>query len=79
VQTTKQALFFMTEDALARFRRADGWEAGADAEVTFPGAGVNVGTDTTVRNAPVVGIVFGEDGLLAGASLQGSKYSRVNR
>jgi lipid-binding SYLF domain-containing protein len=79
VQTTKQALFFMTEDALARFRRADGWEAGVDAEVTFPGAGVNVGTDTTVRNAPIVGIVFGEDGLLAGASLQGSKYSRVNR
>ena len=79
VQTTKQALFFMTEDALARFRRADGWEAGVDAEVTFPGAGVNVGTDTTVRNAPIVGIVFGEDGLMAGASLQGSKYSRVNR
>jgi lipid-binding SYLF domain-containing protein len=79
VQSSKQALFFMTDEALARFRRADGWEAGVDAEVTFPGAGVNVGADTTTRNAPVVAIVFGEDGLLAGASLEGAKYSRVNR
>ncbi len=79
IQKTKAALFFMTEDALARFRRADGWEVGADAEVTFPGSGVNVSTDSTTRNAPIVGIVFGEDGFLAGASLQGSKYSRINR
>ncbi len=79
VQSTKQALFFMSDAALAKFRRDDGWEAGIDAEVTFPGAGVNAGVDTTTKSAPVIGIVFGQDGILAGASFEGAKYSRINR
>jgi lipid-binding SYLF domain-containing protein len=79
VQSSKQALFFMTEDALARFQRADGWEAGVDAEVTIPGDGLHAGIDTTSDPAPVIAIVFGQDGVLAGASLAGAKYSRINR
>ena len=31
-QQFSHALFFMTEDALAGFRRSPGWEAGAEAE-----------------------------------------------
>lgn len=79
VQTSSHVLFFLTDQALARFRRADGWEVGADAEVTIPDGGANIGLDSTTQNKPVIAIVFGEDGLLIGASLAGAKYSPINR
>jgi lipid-binding SYLF domain-containing protein len=79
VQSTSHVLFFMTDEALEKFRRADGWEIGADAEVTFPDKGLNAGIDTTSFEKPVIGIVFAEDGLLFGVSLEGAKYSPINR
>jgi lipid-binding SYLF domain-containing protein len=75
IQTTSHVLFFMTDQALAKFRAAQGWEIGADAEVTFPEKGLNAQTNSTVLNQPVVALVFGGDGLLIGASLEGAKYS----
>ncbi|SEA45461.1 YSC84-related protein [Rubrimonas cliftonensis] len=79
VQSTKQALFFMTDAALDGFRDAKGWSIGADAEVTFPGDGVNLGLDSTTARSPIVAFIFGEDGLMAGASIEGGKYTRVER
>ena len=79
VQTTSHVLFFMTDAALARFQRSDGWEIGIDAEVTFPEAGLNAGIDSTTLKSPVVGVVFAEDGLLVGISLAGAKYSPISR
>ncbi|MEO1599580.1 MAG: YSC84-related protein [Pseudomonadota bacterium] len=79
VQESAHALFFLTEGALSRFQRADGWEFGADAEVTLLDKGVNLGVDSTIYQKPVVAIVFGQDGLLLGASLEGAKYSPIQR
>jgi lipid-binding SYLF domain-containing protein len=79
VQKTSHVLFFMTDAALENFRRKDGWEAGIDAEVTFPDAGLNTGIDSTTHETPVIGVVFAEDGLLVGASLAGAKYSPIER
>lgn len=79
IQKTSQALFFMTTDALERFRRADGWELGAGAEVTVPTEGINLEVNTTVTNRPVIAITFGQEGLMAGVSFEGAKYSRVVR
>ncbi|TVQ58349.1 MAG: twin-arginine translocation pathway signal [Rhodobacteraceae bacterium] len=79
VQRIRYALFFMTDGALADFRRADGWTVGADAEVTFPGDGVNLQLSSQTQRRPVIGVVFGQDGLMAGASFQGAKFSRIVR
>jgi lipid-binding SYLF domain-containing protein len=79
VQSTSHVLFFMTDAALEKFRRADGWEIGVDAEVTFPEAGLNAGIDSTSFEKPVIAVVFAEDGLLIGASLAGAKYSPMLR
>lgn len=79
VQKTSHVLFFMTDAALDRFRRTDGWQVGADAEVTFPEAGMTMQVNSTLMNRPVIGIVFGQDGLLIGASLEGAKYSPIMR
>ena len=79
VQSTKQALIFMTDAALEKFRTSQGWQAGVDAEVTVPGDGLSAQLKTASREAPVIAIVFGQDGLMAGASVEGAKYSPIVR
>lgn len=79
IQESSHALFFLSRTALEKFRRADGWEAGADAEVTVLNAGANLGVDSTVTQKPIVAFVFGQGGVLAGASIEGAKYTRVIR
>ncbi|MEM6488487.1 MAG: YSC84-related protein [Pseudomonadota bacterium] len=79
LQESSHALFFLSRNALEKFRRSDGWEAGADAEVTIISAGANLGIDSTVTQQPVVAFVFGQGGLLAGASIEGAKYTRIIR
>ena len=79
VQKTAHVLFFLTDSALGNFRRSDGWEIGADAEVTFPDAGLNAAVSSTTIEKPIIGVVFNEDGFAVGASLEGAKYSQINR
>ena len=75
-QQYAHALFFMTEDALANFRRSNGWAAGADIRYATPEKGGSIGKETTELD-PVIGLVFGQQGLIAGATLSGVKYSRI--
>ncbi len=77
-QTTRQAMFFMTRDALAQFEYDNGLEVGADAEITILEAGAEVAVDTTEGTKPIIVIVYGREGLLGGVSLQGGKYSRLD-
>jgi lipid-binding SYLF domain-containing protein len=77
VETFSQALLFMTPEALAEFRAAEGWTIGAGTEVTLLQEGFDVGTSTEVANRPVIAIHFGRNGLLAGASVEGAKYTRL--
>jgi len=79
VETFSQALLFMTEEALQRFREANGWEVGANAEVTLLEQGFDVGARSSVTNRPVIAFIFGQNGLLAGASLEGAKYTSIER
>lgn len=76
-QQFAHVLFFMTEDALADFRRASGWVAGADIEYVFSDQGENLRADTTTATSPVVAVIFGQAGALVGASLEGQKYTRI--
>ncbi|MXX88202.1 MAG: twin-arginine translocation pathway signal [Boseongicola sp. SB0677_bin_26] len=70
-------LYFMTEEALSSFRASKGWAAGADIEYVSKDVGGNIGAETTTALAPIIGIVFGQAGLLAGASVTGTKYTRI--
>ena len=75
-QQYAHALFFMTDAALQEFRRSDGWAASADIRYATPMEGGSIGKETTEID-PVVGLIFGQQGLIAGASLAGVKYSRI--
>ena len=76
-QQYAHALFFMTEQALADFRRSDGWAAGADAKYAVSDRAGALGVDTTTTLAPVIARVFGQAGMIAGATLEGTKYTRI--
>jgi lipid-binding SYLF domain-containing protein len=75
-QQYAHALFFMTEAALGQFRRSPGWAAGADLRYATPQQGASLGKETTELE-PVIALVFGQQGLIAGATLAGTKYTRI--
>ena len=77
VQQYAHALFFMTEQALSDFRYSPGWAASADLRYATPTQGGSMGSETTTQFAPVIAVVFGQSGILAGASLAGVKYTRI--
>ena len=76
-QQYAHVLFFMTEEALAEFRASQGWAAGADLEYAINDRGANLSAETTTILTPVVAVIFGQAGLIAGASVEGTKYTRI--
>ncbi len=71
-------IIFMTDDALNKFRKSDGWEAGVDAEVTLIQVGANASVETLRSQHPIAGFVFDQKGLMAGVSLNGAKFTPIN-
>jgi len=76
-QQYAHALFFMTDEALSDFRNSPGWAAGADLEYTLNSRGEIITAGTTTALSPVVAVVFGQAGLIAGATIEGTKYTRI--
>ena len=54
-------------------------QVGVDAEVVVEEEGGAIGLSSTTSNRPVIAVVFGNRGLIVGASLAGAKYSRLVR
>jgi len=76
-QQYAHVLFFMTEEALATFRNSPGWAAGADLEYALNSEGQNISADTTTALSSVIAVVFGQAGLIAGVTIEGTKYTRI--
>ncbi|WP_237400484.1 YSC84-related protein [Rhodovulum visakhapatnamense] len=76
-QQYAHALFFMTPEALRQFRSGSGWSAGADLEYAVTNDGGMVSADTITALDPIIAIVFGQAGLIFGATLEGTKYTRI--
>ena len=76
-QQYAHVLFFRTDEALAEFRTSPGWVAGADLTYAFSNEGQTFSTDTTTLTSPVVAVVFGQTGLIVGATIEGTKYNRI--
>jgi lipid-binding SYLF domain-containing protein len=75
-QQYAHALFFMTPEALEEFRRSSGWAASGEIRYATPDQGASIGKETTELD-PVIALVFGQQGLIAGATLGGVKYTRI--
>lgn len=76
-QQFAHVLFFMTEDALSNFRRSPGWAAGADLEYVISDQGDGLAAETTTALAPILAVIFARAVIRIGATLEGTKYTRI--
>ena len=72
-------LVFMTDKVLEKFRTSKNWRAGVDAKVTVVKVGDDESLSTMKFKQPVVGFVFGQKGLMAGATIEGSKFTKLKK
>jgi lipid-binding SYLF domain-containing protein len=68
---------FLTQDALDRFRKSEGWAVGVDASVAVLKVGAAGTIDTSQIKDPVVAFVLTNAGLMANLTLEGTKISRL--
>lgn len=78
-QSKRVVLVFMQDDALAKFRKSEGWKAGVDGSVALIELGTGGTIDTNNIKDPIVGFVFGNKGLMLNLTLEGSKYTKIVR
>lgn len=76
-QQYSHVLFFMTQEALQDFRTSPGWAAGAELEYAFRDQAENISAETITATSPVVAVVFAQTGAIAGATVEGTKYTRI--
>ena len=69
------ALFFMNQQALKYLDKSDGWSVGADPNVAVLDRGAGAQVDSSTLSHEVIALPFGQKGLMAGLSLQGSKIT----
>jgi lipid-binding SYLF domain-containing protein len=69
----------MSDEVLTKFRNSENWQAGVDAKVTVVNVGVDDSLNTMKFKEPVVGFVFAQKGLMAGATIEGSKFTKLKK
>ncbi len=72
-------LAFMEQRALDQFRNSDGWKVGVYGSVALITLGMGDSLDTTNVKDPIVAFVFGQKGLMYNLTLEGSKFTRLNK
>ena len=77
VQTFGYVMFFMNDEALAYLDKSSGWEVGVGPSIVVMDKGAGKSTTTTTGRSDVYAFIFGQQGLMAGLGLQGSKITRI--
>ena len=78
-QTYGYALFLMTEEALSYLQRSNGWEVGVGPTVVLVDEGLARNISSTTLQDDAYAFVFGQRGLMAGITFEGTKISRIER
>ena len=78
VQSFGYAMFLMTDAALNYLDKSGGWEIGVGPSIVVLTAGKAKTLTTTTAQDDVYAFVFGQQGLMAGLGVQGSKITRIN-
>ncbi len=72
-------LVFKEDEALRNFRASSGWKAGVDGSAAFIDVGREKSLDTMNIKDPIVTFIFGQRGLMANATIEGAKFTRLSR
>lgn len=78
-QAKSMVIAFMTKDALDKFRNSSGWKVGVDGSIALIDLGVGKTIDSTNLLDPVVGFIFGSKGLMYNLTLEGSKFTKLDK
>ena len=78
VETFCYALFFMDDESLAYLNKSDGWELGTGPNIVIADEGFAKNLSTTTLQKGVYAFIFGQEGLMAGIGLQGTKITRIH-
>ncbi len=71
-------LFFMDTASLEYLNKSDGWEIGVGPSIVFVDEGMAKSITTTTTKEGIYAFIFGQQGLMAGMGIQGSKITRIN-
>lgn len=77
-QSKAVVMLFMTEEALAKFRSSNGWQAGVDASVALVKIGANGEIDTNSVNNDVNVFALTNAGLMYNLTVEGTKITRLD-
>jgi len=72
-------MLFMTKEALKDFQSQDGWKAGVDGSVAVIELDAGAEIDTESAQEPIRAFILGRKGLMYNLTLEGSKFSKINR
>ena len=78
-QAKSVVIVFMTKDSLKKFRDSNGWKVGIDGSVALVDIGAGKTIDSQNISDPVVGFIFGSKGLMYNLTLEGSKFSKLDK
>ncbi len=78
-QARSQIVLFMTDNALADFRKSEGWKAGVDGSVALATLGAGGALDTETAKQPIIGFIFSNKGLMYNLTFEGSKISKISK
>ena len=78
-QAKSIVIVFMTPDSLQKFRNSSGWKVGVDGSVALIDIGAGKTIDSNNVRDPVVGFIFGSKGLMYNLTLEGSKFTRLDK
>ncbi len=73
-----EVILFMTEEALQSFRNSRSWKVGEHATVPLLTDAAD-GLATIGPEAPLIGLIFSEDGLVSNLGLDGTSVTRIVR
>jgi len=76
IQEFSYALFFMDEQSLHYLNKSGGFEVGGAPSLVVANEGVATSLSTTTLQKGIYAFFFGQKGLMAGLSLQGTKISQ---
>ena len=78
-QTFGYALFLMTDSAVKSLGTAEGFEVGVGPSVVLMDEGMAKKTTTTTTKSDIYAFVFGQQGIMAGLGVQGSKIKKIKK
>ena len=78
-QARTVVIVFLEQDALDKFQKSEGWKVGVDGSVAVITIGAGTALDSSKLNQPIVGFILDQKGLMYNLTLEGSKFTKLNK